>query len=60
VRPISVRFFAGKSIPARRAMRISLDPCFLTLPLLMLRVNADHAHHPVAMNQLAFVAHLLD
>src|SRR5580658_11020900 len=26
----------------------------------MLRVHADHAHYPVAMNQLAFVAHLLD
>src|SRR5580704_11586834 len=50
VRPISARFFAGKSTPASRAM--------LALPLLVFRIHADHAHHAFAVDDLAFVAHL--
>jgi hypothetical protein len=31
----------------------------LTLPLLVLWIRADHPHHPMAMDELAFIAHLL-
>jgi hypothetical protein len=32
----------------------------LTLPLLMLGVGADDTHHTLAVDHLAFVAHLFD
>src|SRR5215510_4255677 len=55
VRPISARLFAGRSTPAMRAI---LPPC-LTLPLLVLRVSADHPDHASAVNNLAIVTHFL-
>jgi len=56
VRPISALFLGGKSTPAIRAIIASL----LSLPLLMLRVGADHANDTFAMNDLALVANFLN
>src|SRR6266571_9347223 len=53
VRPISARLFAGRSTPEMRAI---IPPC-LTLPLLVLRVGADHPHHASAVDNLAIVTH---
>jgi len=36
------------------------ESSFLTLPLLVLRLGADHKDLPLAPNDLAFVATLLD
>jgi hypothetical protein len=41
---------------------LSLDDSFKrgsTLPLLVTRVGADHAHHPLAADDLAFATNLL-
>src|SRR5258708_39969705 len=54
VRLISGRFSRGMSTPAMRAMSL------LTLPLLVAGVLADDHHAPVAADDLALVAHLLD
>src|SRR5436190_9682114 len=54
VRPISDRLFSGRFTPAMRA--ISRSP----LALLVTFVGADHEHHAVATNDLAFLAHRLD
>jgi hypothetical protein len=54
VRPISVRFFAGKSTPAKRAIFFRV---LLTLPLLVFGIGADDAHHAFAVDDLALVAH---
>jgi hypothetical protein len=32
----------------------------LSLPLLVFRVDANHPHHALAMNDLALVAHFFD
>src|SRR5687767_14412801 len=46
------RFSLGMSTPAIRGM--------LALPLLVLRVHADHAHHAAALDRLAQLADALD
>src|SRR5690242_3684928 len=53
VRPISERLFKGRLMPAIRAIR-------LPLALLVALVLADHQHHAVAADDLAFLAHRLD
>src|SRR6185503_11480746 len=60
VKPTSVRFLTGKSTPARRAIIRFLFNLLLSLPLLVLGIHANHAHHTVAVHQLALVAHFLD
>src|ERR1700743_1560650 len=54
VSPISERLFKGRLMPAIRAIAA------LTLPLLVALVLADHEHHTVAADDLAFLAHRLD
>src|SRR6516165_9378997 len=54
VRPISDRLFKGRLTPAIRATGKS------PLALLVTLVLADHQHHPVAADDLAFLAHRLD
>src|ERR1700683_1142686 len=56
---MSARFRAGKSTPAIRAI-VFLWLLTLTLPLLMLWIGADDPHHALAVDHLAFVAHLFD
>jgi len=47
--------------PAIRAIRKSLSRFLdLSLPLLVARILADHAHHPAAPDDLAVAAQLLD
>src|SRR5215472_6660322 len=73
VSPTQRRFCGGRSTPAIRAMflfspqtlessqvlsRIWLETSKLSLALLVLRVGANHAHHPASMNDLALVANL--
>jgi hypothetical protein len=52
--PISERLFRGRLTPAIRAT--SRSP----LTLLVALVLADHEHHPMAADDLAFLAHRLD
>src|SRR2546428_5630453 len=54
VRPISDRLLSGRFTPAMRA--ISRSP----LALLVALVLADHQHHAIAADDLAFLAHRLD
>src|ERR1700719_2545021 len=54
VRPISERLLSGRLTPAIRAT--SRSP----LALLVALVLADHEHHSVAADDLAFLAHRLD
>src|SRR5713226_8064373 len=58
VRPIHSRFCGGRSTPAMRAMRT--PSFFLSLALLVLGVDADHAHNAAPVDHLALVANLLD
>src|SRR5215210_8340088 len=71
VSPISIRLFTGRSTPTTRAISVQSPKKqfgrisnlkFLKLPLalLVLGVGADHAHHALAVDDLAVVAHLLD
>src|ERR1700693_413684 len=55
-----MRFCGGRSTPAIRAMRA---PSFfekLSLALLVLRVHANHAHDPAAVDDFTFVTNLFD
>src|SRR5215831_20471881 len=58
------RLLRGRSTPAMRAMFLLNQPLAasrqpLALPLLVFRIDADHAHHPAAVDDLALVTNLL-
>jgi hypothetical protein len=57
VRQTDLSPFPGRKIHACNASHTSC--LLLTLPLLMLRVLADHAHHAVAVDDLALVTDFL-
>src|SRR5512144_667149 len=58
---ISIRFSAGRSTPAMRAIRVVLPVPGLALALLVAGVGgADDPHHALALDDLALVADLLD
>src|SRR5437773_8376234 len=54
VKPISARFVRGRSMPAIRAIKSPLLRNPLALPLLVLGVLANDAHHALAPDNLAF------
>src|SRR6516225_5429744 len=56
VRPITDRLFRGRSTPAMRAIVRLLPRSLSALPLLVLRVLADHPNHSLALDDLALCA----
>src|SRR3989304_2179740 len=56
VSPTQSRLFGGRSTPAIRAIAAP----FLSLALLVLRVDANHPNDAAPVNHLALVANLFD